>query len=137
MSQYRKDGHLECCALPNRQAGRERLTIFLSASRLSQKVSQGRVLISYLVDLAIQGLVMDSVAAHAGILVGAGDTRLVQIFDDADYDEGLRRAFKQEADISSSGSRQTRRDAASKKRCARVEVDHQLPPTTARPGSSQ
>ena len=73
----------------------------LAASRLSQKVSQGPVLISYLVDLAIQGLVMDSVAAHASILVGAGDTRLVQIFDDADYDEGLRRAIEQEADISS------------------------------------
>jgi hypothetical protein len=71
----------------------------LAASRLGQKVSQGPVLISYLVDLAIQGLVMDSVAAHAGILVGAGDTRLAQLFTDTNYDEGLRRAFEQEADV--------------------------------------
>jgi hypothetical protein len=51
-----------------------------------------------MVDLIIQGLVIDVVTAHASILAGAGDTRLVQLFSDAQHEDGLFRAIEQEAD---------------------------------------
>jgi len=50
------------------------------------------------VDLAIQGLVIHSVAENASLLASADDTRLVELLSAANYDEGLRRAFEQEAD---------------------------------------
>lgn len=70
----------------------------VATSRLGQLASLPATLIGHLVDLAIQGLVIDSVTAHASILVSAGDTRLVEQLNDRNYDEGLRRTFEQEAD---------------------------------------
>jgi hypothetical protein len=69
-----------------------------AASRLGQNVSPP-TLIGHLVDLAIQGIVIDSVTEHASQLVSAGDTRLIKQLNDRNYDEGLRRAIEQEADI--------------------------------------
>ena len=68
----------------------------IAASRLGQRVSSA--LIGHLVDLAIQGQVIDSVAEHASTLASVGDTRLAGLFNDANYDESVRRAFEQEAD---------------------------------------
>ena len=70
----------------------------VAASRVGQNVSSSAP-IGYWVDLAIQGMVIDSVAEHASRLAGAGDTRLVELFSDANYDEGLRHAIEQETDI--------------------------------------
>lgn len=71
----------------------------VATSRLGQNVSSPPMLIGHLVDLAIQGMVIDSVTAHASTLVSAGDTRLVEQLNDRNYDEGLRRAIEQQADI--------------------------------------
>ena len=70
----------------------------VAASRLGQKVSSSTVN-GHLLDLAIQGMVIDSVTEHASTLVGAGDTRLVELLKYANYDDGLRHAFEQEADM--------------------------------------
>lgn len=71
----------------------------VATSQLGQNASSPAILIGYLVDLAIQGLVVDSATEHASALVSAGDTRLVDLLNGANYDEGLRRAFEAEADI--------------------------------------
>ena len=83
----------------------------VAASRVGQNVSSPPILIGHLVDLAIQGAVIDSVAEHASILLSAGDTRLVELFNDANYDEGLRRAIEQEADMTIRRGRQAGRIA--------------------------
>ena len=70
-----------------------------AASQLGQNVSS-TALIGHLVDLAIQGIVIDSVAEHASIVVSAGDTSLAEQFKYANYDESLRGAFELEADMS-------------------------------------
>jgi hypothetical protein len=70
----------------------------VATSQLGQNASSSS-LIGHLVDLAIQGMVIDSTTEHASMLVSAGDTRLVELFHDTNYDEGLRRAFEQEADM--------------------------------------
>jgi hypothetical protein len=70
----------------------------IATSRLGQNVFSPATLIGHLVDLAIQGLVVHSVAENASLLASADDTRLVELLSDANYDEGLRRAFEQEAD---------------------------------------
>jgi hypothetical protein len=70
----------------------------VAASRVGQNVSSPPTLIGHLVDLAIQGMVIESATAHASVLVGAGDTRLVEQLIDRNYDEGLGRAFEQDAD---------------------------------------
>ncbi len=68
-----------------------------AASRLGRNVSP--LMIGHIVDLAIQGTVMDCVAAHASTWVDAGGPRLAELFSDFNFDEGLRRAFEQEADV--------------------------------------
>jgi len=70
----------------------------IATSRLGQNVSSPATLLAHLVDLAIQGLVIHSVAENASLLASADDTRLVELLSAANYDEGLRRAFEQEAD---------------------------------------
>jgi hypothetical protein len=70
----------------------------VAASRLGQNVSSP-ALIGHMVDLAIQDMVIDSVTDHASVLVGASDTPLVELLNDADYNEKLRRAIGQEADM--------------------------------------
>lgn len=70
----------------------------VATSRLGQNISSPATLLGHLVDLAIQGLVVYAVAGHASMLASAGDTRLAELLNDANYDEGLRRAFMQEAD---------------------------------------
>jgi hypothetical protein len=70
----------------------------VAASRVGQHVSSPPTLIGHLVDLAIQGMVIESATAHASILVSAGDTRLMEQLNDRNYDEGLGRAFEQGAD---------------------------------------
>ncbi len=74
---------------------------FVAASRLGQNASSPPTGVGHTVDLAIQGIVIDSVAEHASILVSAGDTRVVELLKDANYDEGVRRAFEQESDSTS------------------------------------
>jgi hypothetical protein len=71
----------------------------MASSRLGQNVSSPPMLIGHLVDLAIQGMVIDSVTEHASTLVGAGDARLVELLNNANYDDGLRHAFELEADM--------------------------------------
>jgi hypothetical protein len=71
----------------------------VAASQLGQKVLSPPILIGHLVDLAIQGLVIDSVTEHASLLVSAGGTSVGELLNNADYDEGLRRAFELEADM--------------------------------------
>ena len=70
----------------------------VAASRVGQNALSPPILIGHLVDLAIQGIVIDSITEHASLLVSAGDTRLVEQLNDRNYDEGLRRAFEEEAD---------------------------------------
>jgi hypothetical protein len=70
----------------------------LDASRLGQNVALTPALIGQLYDLAIQGTVIDAATMQASVL--AGDPRLVQLFNDANYDEELRRGIKEEANIS-------------------------------------
>ena len=70
----------------------------VATSRLGQDVSSpATLLIGHLVDLAIQGLVVESVAGHASLLTRADDARLMELLNDANYDEGLRQAIEQEA----------------------------------------
>jgi hypothetical protein len=71
----------------------------VATSRLGRNVSSPPILISHLVDLAIQGIVIASVSEHAGVLAGPSDTRLAQLFNDANYDVRLARVFGQEADM--------------------------------------
>jgi hypothetical protein len=70
----------------------------VATSRLGQNVSSS-ALIGHMVDLAIQGLVIDSVTEHASMLGSGGDTRLMKLLNDANYDESLRHAYEQEADM--------------------------------------
>jgi hypothetical protein len=70
----------------------------LAASQLGQNVSSS-CLIGHLVDLSMQGIVIDSVAEHASLLASAGDTRLAELFKNASYNESLRDAFELEADM--------------------------------------
>jgi hypothetical protein len=71
----------------------------VATSRLGQNLSPA--LIGHLVDLTIQSRVIDAVTEHASMLAGVGDSRLVQLFNDAHYEEGLYRAIEQEADMGS------------------------------------
>jgi hypothetical protein len=80
----------------------------VAASRLGQNVSPP-TLVGHLVDLAIQAMVIDTVAEHASTLVSAGDARLVEQLNDRDYNQGLRGAFELEADM---GAKETDRLAA-------------------------
>ena len=68
----------------------------VASSRLGQNVSS-TALIGHLVNVAIQGMVIDSITEHASMLVSAGDTRLIDLLNSANYDESLRRAYLQEA----------------------------------------
>ena len=70
----------------------------VAASLLGQKLSSS-ALIGHLVDLAMQGIVIDSLADHASLLASAGDTRLAELFKNASYDESLRGAYELEADM--------------------------------------
>src|ERR1017187_5262623 len=70
----------------------------VAASRLGEKVALTPVLIGHLVNLSIQYMVIDSTAMQASTL--AGDPRLAQLFNDANYNQGLRYAIEQEAEIS-------------------------------------
>jgi len=70
----------------------------VAASRLGQKVALTPVLIGHLLNLSIQNMVIDSAASQASTL--AGDPRLVQLLNGADYNQGLRYAIEQEAGIS-------------------------------------
>ena len=74
----------------------------VASSRLGQKLLDPPCLLDHLVDLSIQNMVIGSVAEHASILAGTGDSRLAQLLSDAQYDEGLYRAIESEADIMSS-----------------------------------
>jgi len=67
--------------------------------RLGQKVSSPANLIGYLTGLAIQGVVAYDAAGHASLLASTDDTRLMDLLNNANYDEGLRRAIEQEADL--------------------------------------
>ena len=70
----------------------------VATSRLGQNLSSS-ALIGHMVDLAIQGLVIDSVTEHASMLGSAGDTRLMKLLNNVNYDESLRHAYEQEADM--------------------------------------
>jgi hypothetical protein len=70
----------------------------VAASRLGQNVALTPVLLGHLFNLSIQQTVIDSATMQAGTL--AGDSRLAQLFNDANYDEELRRVIEQEANIS-------------------------------------
>lgn len=72
----------------------------IATSRLGHKLPP--MLISHLVDLAIQWLALDFTAQHASTLVGGGDTRLFRLFEDSSFDEQLSRALANEADFSKS-----------------------------------
>ena len=67
----------------------------VATSHLGQNLSAG--LIGHLVNLAIQGLVIDAVTGQASTLAKAREARLDQLFTDARSEEGLYRAIKQEA----------------------------------------
>jgi hypothetical protein len=69
----------------------------VATSRLGQNASP--VLIGHLVDLLIQGMVIDSVTEHASTLANTGDGRLTELFNAANYNEGLGHAIEQEADM--------------------------------------
>ena len=71
----------------------------VAASRLGQTVLSPPILIGHLVDLAMQGIVIDSVTEHASVLLRSGDTRLADLFNNTDYNEGLRGTFEMEADV--------------------------------------
>ena len=71
----------------------------VAASRLGQTVTSPPILIGHLVDLAIQGIVIDSVTEHASQLVSVGGMSVGELLNNANYDEGWRRAFEVEADI--------------------------------------
>ncbi len=71
----------------------------VAASRLGQTVLSPPNLIGHLVDLAIQGIVIDSITEHASLLVSAGGISVGELLNNANYDEGWRRAFEQEADM--------------------------------------
>ncbi len=68
----------------------------VASSRVGENLSPA--LIGHLVNLAIQGLVIDSVTEQVSTLASAGDTRLLRLFQDLSYDESFSRAFEQEAD---------------------------------------
>jgi hypothetical protein len=70
-----------------------------ATSQLGQTVLSPPILIGHLVDLVIQGLVIDSVTEHAGLLVSAGGTSVGELLNNANYDESLRGAFELEADM--------------------------------------
>ncbi len=69
----------------------------IATSRLGQNVSSPATVIAHLVNLAIQGLVVESAAGHASLLASTGDTRLAELLNDANYVEGLRRAYVENA----------------------------------------
>ena len=74
----------------------------VATSQLGQNVTSPAILIGHLVHMAIQGTVIDYVTEHASGLLSAGDTRLTDLLSDGNYgnyNEGLRGAFEQEADI--------------------------------------
>ena len=71
----------------------------VATSQLGQKVTSPAILIGHLVHMAIQGTVIDSVAEHASVLLRTGDTRLADLFNNDNFDEGLRGAFVAEADM--------------------------------------
>ena len=70
----------------------------VATARLGQNLSPAMIL-THLVDLAIQGLAIDFIAERADTLAGTGDTRLVQLFDDTHYNESLSRGIGVEADM--------------------------------------
>ena len=70
-----------------------------ATSQLGQTVLSPPILIGHLVDLVIQGLVIDSVTEHASLLVSAGGTSVGELLNSANYDESLRGAFELEADM--------------------------------------
>jgi hypothetical protein len=70
----------------------------VAASRLGQNVALTPVVIGHLVNLSIQQTVIDAATMQASSL--AVDPRLVQLLSGFNYNEELRRAIVQEADIS-------------------------------------
>ena len=71
----------------------------VASSQFGQNVASPPLLVGHVVHMAIQDMVIDSTTEHAKMLVNAGDTRLVELFNNTDYDKGLRHAFEQEADM--------------------------------------
>jgi hypothetical protein len=69
----------------------------VAASRLGKNLSPE--IIGHLVDLAIQGTVIDFIAEHSTALADVGDARLTYILTDIDLDESLQRSLRLEADI--------------------------------------
>jgi len=69
-----------------------------ATSQLGQNASSS-ALIGHMIDLSMQQMVIDSVAEHASVLATAGDPRLGEFLNGASYDEALRRALEQEANI--------------------------------------
>ena len=70
----------------------------VSASRLGQNVALTPVVVGHLVNLSIQQTVIDFATMQASTL--AGDSRLGQLLNGFNYDEELRRAIEQDADMS-------------------------------------
>jgi hypothetical protein len=71
----------------------------VATSRLGQNVSSPATVVACLVDLAIQGLVAQSVAVNASLLASTDDSQLIDLLTNSHYDDELRRAFAQNADI--------------------------------------
>jgi hypothetical protein len=71
----------------------------VATSRLGQNVSRPpMIVITCLVDQAIQGLVAHSVADNASLLASTDDSQLIDLLANAHYDDVLCRAIEQSAD---------------------------------------
>jgi hypothetical protein len=60
--------------------------------------------ISQFVDMAIQRLVIDSVASHANVLASDGSSQLIEAFHSFQDDKSLRTALRQVADLTTSAA---------------------------------
>jgi hypothetical protein len=78
----------------HKSAPSQEVSDLLATSRLGHNLPP--LLIGYLTDLAIQGLIQGFTAKHAGTLARSDDPRLLQLFEDGHFDERLYRAIENE-----------------------------------------
>ena len=81
----------------------EMIDDLLGSAHLGQNLSPA--IIGHLVDIAIQGMVIDFVAKSAGTLAGDGDLPLIQFFRDVDYTAALTRVLQEEAEMGDAENR--------------------------------
>ena len=77
----------------------EAVSDLVAASRLGHNMPP--ILISFLVDVAIQESTLDFIAKHASTLAASDDPRLLQLVEEGQFDEPLLRGIERERDLTS------------------------------------